>query len=84
MKKATLYATIVVLAAVLSGCNKQLIDTTYDYDYAYIALPNGECLEGTIQSWKDYNDGDQIQVTINGSTYLTDTTRVVLIRKGLK
>ena len=82
MKRAAILTTVLLFAAVLSGCNKQLIDTTYRFDYAYIVLPNGECVEGQVDRWKDYDDGDQIQVTIDGTTYLTDTTRVTLIRKG--
>lgn len=82
MKRAAILTTVLLFAAVLSGCNKQIIDTTYRFDYAYIVLPNGECVEGQVDRWKDYDDGDQIQVTIDGTTYLTDTTRVTLIRKG--
>lgn len=69
------------LMGVLTGCNKILIDTTYAFDYAYVALPTGEIIEGKVQSWKDFDDGDQIQVTIDGRTYLTNSTRVVLVTK---
>lgn len=72
--------TVVAIACVLSGCNYQMVDLTYTYDYAYISLPNGDCVEGKIDSWTDYEDGDQIQVVINGNTYLTDTTRCVLVK----
>lgn len=41
----------------------------------------GEIIEGKVQSWKDFDDGDQIQVTIDGKTYLTNSTRVVLVAK---
>lgn len=70
------------MAAVsLSACNMQMVDTTYNYTYGYIELPNGECVEGKVDSWLDYDDSDQIQVKINGITYFTDTTRVVLSTK---
>lgn len=42
----------------LTGCNRQIVDLTYAYDYAIIALPNGEVIEGTVYSWRDYEDGD--------------------------
>ena len=42
---------------------------------------DGECIEGKVTSWKDFEDGDQIQVVIDGVTYLTDTTRCVLIKR---
>lgn len=62
----------------LGGCNKQLIDVTYSFERAIIELPNGDIIEGKVSSWKDY-DGDQIQVKINGKTYLVHSSNVVLI-----
>lgn len=63
----------------LTGCNKQLVDLTYAYDYAIISLPNGEVVEGKVQSWTDFADGDQIQVKINGVTYLVHSNSAALI-----
>ena len=82
MKKviALLLAVILVLSAlVLSGCNKQMVDLTYSYEYAIIGLPNGEVVEGKVSSWTDFDDGDQLQVKINGKTYLVHSSNVVLI-----
>lgn len=30
--------------------------------------------------WTDFEDGDQLQIIINGVVYLTDTTRAVLVK----
>ena len=82
MKKAIalLLAVIVILGAmVLAGCNKQMVDLTYSYEYAIIGLPNGETVEGKVSSWTDFEDGDQIQVKIGGKTYLVHSSNVVLI-----
>lgn len=82
MKKliALLLGIIAVLSAlVLSGCNKQMVDLTYSYEYAIIGLPNGETVEGKVSSWTDFEDGDQIQVKIGGKTYLVHSSNVVLI-----
>lgn len=82
MKKviALLMAVIVVLSVMLlAGCNKQMVDLTYSYEYAIIGLPNGEVVEGKVTSWTDFEDGDQIQVRINGKTYLVHSSNVVLI-----
>ena len=68
-----------VSALILAGCNKQMVDLTYSYEYAIIGLPNGEVVEGKVSSWKDFEDGDQIQVRINGKTYLVHSSNVVLI-----
>lgn len=78
MKKliAIILALIFMLIAV--GCNKQIIDLHYNFNYAWIDIPGGEHVEGKVQSWTDFEDGDQIQIKIDGITYLTDTTRCVL------
>ena len=82
MKKivVALLGVIVILSAmVLTGCNKQMVDLTYSYEYAIIGLPNGETVEGRVSSWTDFEDGDQIQVRIDGKTYLVHSSNVVLI-----
>lgn len=78
--KKILTATLIsiLLVVTLSGCNKQIIDTTYKFDKAIISLPNGDVVEGKVDSWKDY-DGDQIQVKIDGVTYLVHSSDVALI-----
>ena len=81
MKKMIVTLLVFIFALfVLTGCGSyDMIDTTYFFDYAYISLPNGEVIEGEVEQWRDYQDGDQIQVKIDGVTYLTDTTRCVLL-----
>lgn len=77
------FALILILAIAgacvfLTSCNKQVIDLTMRFDYAFISLPNGAVVEGTVEKWRDYEDGDQLQVTISGITYLTHSQNVVL------
>ena len=82
MKKKIL-ATILGIGLVLGMCscgNQTLIDTTYRFDKVILTLPNGESFEGKVESWTDFGEnGEQIQVTLNGVTYLTDINNVVLI-----
>lgn len=82
MKRLLVTIIWALLCITLCGCNRTVLDTTYKYDYAIIALPNGETVEGPVESWKDFVDGDQLQITINGATYLTSTTRAVLIKEA--
>lgn len=81
MKKAIVTMFGIGTILLMTGCNKQLFDGTYNFTYGYVELPNGECVEGKVQSWTDFDDCDQIQVVIDGVTYFTDTTRVVLCTK---
>lgn len=61
----------------LAGCNKQMIDLTYEYSQAQIKMPDGTVIEGKVDSWNDY-EGDQLQVKINGTTYLVHSLNVIL------
>lgn len=70
---------LVVLALIFTSCNYQVVDLTYEYNYAYIQLQNGEVVEGHVSSWKDY-EGEQLQVTIDGVTYLTSSYNCTLVR----
>ena len=82
MKKIIcLLLVVLMVATMLCACEggMQLVDTTYTYEYAYIALPNGEIVEGVVSSWKDYDSGDVVQVVIGGKTYLTHYENVVLV-----
>jgi hypothetical protein len=82
MKKILAITLISILLVVtLSSCNKQIFDTTYSFDKAIISLPNGDVVKGKIDSWTDYEDGDQIQVKIDGVTYLVHSSDIVLIKE---
>lgn len=80
MKRIIGFALLLtIIAAIFCGCNMQLLDTTYSFDRAIISLPNGEVIEGEVQSWLDFEDGDQIQVKIDGKTYLVHSANIVMI-----
>ena len=79
MKKLTAITLMLVLLLSLTACNKQMVDLTYSYERAVLSLPNGEVIEGKVSSWTDFEDGDQIQVRIDGKTYLVHSSNIVLI-----
>jgi hypothetical protein len=62
--------------------NQQLFDTTYTFNEAIIELPDGTIVRGDVDSWTDMIDfPEQIQIVIDGTTYLTHMSKVVLIAK---
>lgn len=81
MKKKLLAAILALgMALSLAGCgNRQMIDLTYSYKYTIISLPNGEIVEGKVDSWKDFEDGDQLQITVDDVTYLVHATDAALM-----
>ena len=73
-------AIVCALCFALAGCgNMQLFDTTWSFERAIIFLPDGEKIEGPITSWIDYEASDMIQLTIDGKTYLTHSSNVIMI-----
>lgn len=80
MKKIFCLALCIVMMLSLVACgNSQFIDTTYTFEYAQVAMPDGSFVEGRVESWKDYEASDMMQVKIGGKTYLTHSTNVVLV-----
>lgn len=79
MKKFVCFLIITLLLAVsLCSCNKQMFDTNYSFNYAYVVWPDGEAEKLAIKSWKDY-DGEQIQIkTKNDKVYLFHSANCVL------
>lgn len=81
-KLAMIVVLILMLSLISCKGGYDFFDTTFGYDYAIISLPNGEIVEGEVESWRDYEDSDQIQVKIGGDVYLAHSEDVVLIKKG--
>ena len=79
MKKIILVLMLIVLAACLAGCNYTMLDTTWTFDRAIFTLPDGTVIDGKVQTWKDFEDGDQIQVRVNDVTYLVHSNDIVLM-----
>lgn len=79
MKKFVILVLVMLIVISLVSCNAQLIDTTFYFDRAIIFLPNGELIEGKVESWANYENSDMTQVKIDGKTYLTHSSNVILI-----
>lgn len=43
-----------------------------------LKMPDGTIVEGKLDSWHDY-DGEQVQVVIDGVTYLVSSMNLVMI-----
>lgn len=86
-KKAWIIGGIVVVLLIVGAVfywqthigNRQLMDVNYHFDRAILKLPNGEIVEGKLNSWLDFDDSDVIQIKIDGTTYLTSYVNVCLI-----
>ena len=82
IKKASIAIMVVLLIISLIGCgNKAWFDTTYSFEEVIAVLPNGTIISGKLDSWTDYEDGDQLQIKVDGITYLIHSTDCVLISK---
>lgn len=82
MITAMVVAMSMTITILCTGCNKQIIDTTYTFDKA-IMYVGGEWITIDVDSWDDYDDGDQIQVKdTDGNTYLVHSTNITLIHSA--
>lgn len=80
--KLILGITIIILLLLLvslTGCNRQFFDTQYKFDHIYIFEKN-ETYE--VKSWRDFEDGDQIQVTLEDGTVLLLHSSSCILYKG--
>ena len=78
--KFYLLLTLIVPSLLLAGCgNKTVFDTTYTFNYAQVKLQDGTVKEGKIDQWRDYSDGDQVQIKFaDGQTVLVHSVNVTL------
>lgn len=80
MKKIIALLLVLLTAWLLCGCNKTVFDTTYTFNYAFVSLPDGSCIDGPIKAWKDWDDSDMMQVTFSdGTVYYTHSSNIVLV-----
>lgn len=60
-----------------NGCNRQMFDTTYNYNKAYVKIGE-EWIDLEIRSWRDY-DGEQLQLKLSdGSILLVSSFNCIL------
>lgn len=82
MKKILAVLVLVVLMVALTGCgNRDMFDTVYTYDEAVLSMADGTIVRGKVENWRDYEDGEQIQVRIDGVVYLVNSVNITLIHK---
>lgn len=70
---------IIMILFTATGCNKQIFDFKYTYDYAICDL-KGLPERIDIYKWSDY-EGEQIQiVSTDGNTYLVNSMYCALVQ----
>lgn len=82
MKTIIKVLTALLVVFNLQGCvgNKQIIDTTYSYKYAYVRYGDGTCVKYEIETWSDYSNSDAVSiVTVDGQKIYTHLANVVFV-----
>ena len=70
------FASILFVMCIMVGVFAQESKDILAKDPNYTEI---EIVEGKVASWTDFEDGDQIQVKIDGKTYLVHSANIVLI-----
>ncbi len=81
MSKIKLLIIIIITGLIiflLTGCNKQIFDVDYTFN-KIICNYDGDKFELKIDKWKDYEDGEQLQIKSNGKTYLLSANKCYMI-----
>lgn len=76
-----LLSIFAICILIVTGCNMQIVDTTWHYQKAHIRgiSPSNEWTTVEIVSWKDYEQSDVVQIkTKSGKTYLTHYNNIIL------
>lgn len=83
MKKKILAAVAVSIvgAASLAGCNKQMVDLNLKFDKARINMGD-EWIDVELKKWTDYEDGDQLQLTLEDGTVMVVHSMNCILYKG--
>ncbi len=84
MKKIIAILTIIFALLAVTACgNRDMFDTVYTYDYAIVSFPDDTVEKIKIKQWKDYEDGEQIQIaTKDGTVYLVHADNCILVRES--
>ena len=81
MKKIIVFIALCAGMTLVGFGNKDWFDTTYKYDKAIIVLQDGTIVQGEVQNWTDYEDGDQLQIQVEGKVYLVHSSNATLIKE---
>lgn len=84
MKKIILVCMLVMMVVVLASCsvgNRQVgMDTIQTFDRYKIVIGD-DVIEGTIKTWRDFDDSDVVQIMdSNGTVYLTHYRNALIVR----
>lgn len=80
MKKMLTIILLLIFTLVLTSCNRQAFDFSLKYTKIHMSFDGQNYKCYNISSWRDYDDGEQIQVNIEGyGTILTSSYNAILI-----
>ncbi len=87
-KKAIVLCAILLVAIfVLCSCavgNRGIgFDTKQTFRYANVYL-DGEWQDVAVKSWRDFENSDSVQIEIDGNTFYTHLSNVILMEKARK
>lgn len=71
----------IMTSILLTGCNRQVVDSNYTFNRAIVILNDGTKMEIEIEKWRDYDDGEQLQIIgKDGKVYLVSSYNTILIK----
>lgn len=74
---------LILCLMALTSCNQQIIDFNLKFDRAYVKIGD-EWKDIEVKMWTDYEDGEQIQLTLkDGTVILVHSANCILYNGNL-
>lgn len=77
--KKLLLPALLALTLSLASCNEQIFDLNYQFEKAHL-ISVEKCVD--IKSWRNYDDGDMVQITLYDDTIMLGHSREIILIKG--
>ena len=75
---------LLIAPILLTGCESAGSETTDDRGLGIVRLPNGDIVEGEVESFYRSSDSGVVWITIDGKEYTTHSSNVVRIEEKSK
>ena len=73
-------AIVLVCGLALSGCNRSIFDTYWDFNEALVKSGNNSWESVKVEAWRDYENSDMIQIVTPEKVILTHSANIMLIK----
>lgn len=83
MKKVIAITIIVSILLALTACNYRMIDSHWEFNYAYITFPDGSVKEVEVEQWTEDSQSVTIEAS-DGQVYSVSYYHVMMTKERME